>query len=370
MGNVIIGLGNTGSQIVKLIASNQNFNDVELFAIDSVTSSITMNDLNRIKYKSIMSDQKSGSGRNRERGLEMYRFHESNGDFDDMYESCKDAKSPVIVITSAAGGTGSGSCAQVCQSIVDRNVEVVPIIICPNKNDPDAFHLNTNDLFIDLGNVVRSDNTPGVVSYATFENRRGDADYLPVNTEVMELIEIIFGMKYSKSDKDTIDDSDLDTILNTPGRFLAVSAKGNSVDTLKRELTRKLFTGFQPAFSESDSLKRTLVVAYALKSIFADVEYKQVFGEIVDRLGNVYDEYRNITNDDNDGVYEGNIIIAGMDRSAVKEIHNDYQDAESISSGISKSTRPDFMKRKKAFVREVKRENGSTEKLFDWGNKT
>lgn len=364
--NVIIGIGNAGSCCVKAITASPLLSDTRLYALDSVLTQLDRDTINRVTVIPISADERSGSGRNRTRGAEMYKYHEQNGLFNDMYDVCEQSGLPVIVITSSAGGTGSGSCPELCATLVSKGIQVIPIIICPNEKDPDAFHLNTNDLFMELGAIKDKNGDPGIRSYTIFENTRGDADYDPVNSSVVELIEIILGKRYDNTDRDTIDDSDLDTILDTPGRFIAVSAKSNSAQGLKRELMRNVFSGFQPAWTEDDSKERTIVVAYSLKSMFADKEYKEIFGEIVDRLDHVYDEYRNIKNDDNGGLYEGSIIVTGLSRPNVKEIYTEYQDVSSISSGITTSKRPGFMGRKKASVREVVNEKGTKEKHFKW----
>ena len=363
MGNIIIGVGNAGTNCIKMAADTLSLSDVEMYAIDSVASQIDINNITKIKYFPIQADEKSGSGRSRERGSEMFKFHESNGLFNDLYEECKKAKEPILVITSAAGGTGSGASVPLCSSLISMGIQVIPLIICPNQNDPDAFHLNTNDLFIELGEV-------GVKTYATFENRRGDADYEPVNREVVTMIEIIFGKKYDKTDKDSIDDSDLDVVLQTPGRFIATAATGASAGILQREITRKVFSGFQQVWDNNEAKDCTILTAYSLKSLFADTEFKQVFSEINKKLSTMhqYDEYRNIVNDSNDGVSEATIIIAGLPRPAAKDVYNEYQDVSGISAGITRSKRPGFMGMKKASVAEKKDEKGGTEKYFVWGS--
>ena len=116
MGNLVIGVGNTGTNIVKLAAMSTLLDDTNYYAIDSVASSIDMGSLGKIKYIPIISDEKTGSGRDRERGRAMYEFHQNNGEFEEMYTEAAEAKSPVIVVTSAAGGTGSGSVVPLCYS--------------------------------------------------------------------------------------------------------------------------------------------------------------------------------------------------------------------------------------------------------------
>ena len=362
MGNLIIGVGNAGTAIVKLATMSRFLNSTSYYAIDSVTSSIDMDSISKIKYIPIISDSKSGSGRDRERGRAMYEFHESNGEFDEMYVEATDANSPVIVISSAAGGTGSGSIVPLCKKLIENEVEVIPIIICPNKNDPAAFHLNTSDLFIELDEI-------GIKTYAVFENKKGDANYGPINQEVVTMIELLFGKKFDKTDLDSIDDSDLDKLIQMPGRIMAVEAEGATVDSLKKEITRKLFVGSQPMWKPEEVGNATLMTAFSLKSMFADVDFKSVFSEIDARIDpdQVFDNYRNIVKDDNNGILTAAVIITGLPRSEIKEILNDYQGTKGIGDGVKRAKRPTFMSHKKASTQTVSLgDGGKVLNKFKW----
>ena len=362
MNNMIIGLGNCGSQIVKAATNSVSLKGVKMYCIDSQVATVDLNTVGNVTMIPIISDEKAGSGRNRERGKAMYQFHEDNGAFEKMYEDAENAKSPVIVITSAAGGTGSGSVVPLCEALITRDIQVIPIIVCPNMADPDAYHLNTNDLMMELGDV-------GIETYSIFRNSRGDADYSHVNNEVIELIEIIFGKKYNKTTLDSIDDSDLDVILNTPGRFVAVSVSAPDIKTLKKELTRKVFSGFQPAWTEDESNNNTFMTAYSLTSMFAKQDFKEVFEEVNMRIKNVYDEYRNIADSDNGGVAQATLIVAGLPRAEVKMIDTEFKEANGISAGMNRSKRPNFMGRKKASVTQEHTKKGDDTSVinkFNW----
>lgn len=346
MKNVIIGLGNTGTNIVNLISQNANLsNTSSLYCVDSTTCRITLDSINDIKYLCTISDDVEGSGRNRERGCALFQHHETMGTFDEMYKDASAAKSPVIVITSSAGGTGSGSAVPLCKSLIEKGIEVIPIIIVPNLQDPDAYHLNTSDLFIGLDEA-------GVTTYSVFRNSRGDADYTPINKEVVELIEIILGKKYDTTNLDSIDDSDLDVILSTPGRFVAVSVSAPDTEILSKDLTRKIFSGFQPAWTQEESSEHTFMTAYSLSSMFAKQDFKRVFEELNNRIVNVYDEYRNICDIDNDGVAKATVIVAGLPRPEIKQIDSEYKESKAIADGINKSKRPKFLNKKKAVIQK------------------
>ncbi len=367
--NLVVGIGNTGVNIVKAISQSPLLEDVKLYSIDSVATSIELSSIDRIKNIPIISDEKSGSGRNRERGKAMYEFHDSEGTFDELYSEAKEAKTPVLVITSGAGGTGSGATVPLCSKLMEAGVQVIPVIIAPNKKDPAAFHLNTNDLYIELGEI-------GIETYTIFENRRGDADYRPVNQEVVNLVEVIFGKKYENTNLDSIDDSDLDVILNTPGRIIAVQAEASTIPALQKEITRKVFSGFQPVWKPEEVGANTLMTAFSLKSMFADEDFGSVFAGIRERIdppnskddnSTVYDEYRNIVKDDNNGMASATLIIAGLPRSEIKKIDTVYKEASSLGEGVTRSTRPSFMNKKKASIVTDKSANGTAVmKRFKW----
>ena len=118
MKNMIIGTGNAGCQIIKMAALSPLLDEVEFYAIDSVLSTIDMDSISNVKFIPIMSDEKAGSGRDRERGKAMFKFHEENKAFDEMYKVASESKTPVIVVSSAAGGTGSGSIVPLCDALI------------------------------------------------------------------------------------------------------------------------------------------------------------------------------------------------------------------------------------------------------------
>lgn len=335
--NLVIGLGNCGTQIVKEAAHSNKLDDVKLYTIDSVTSNATLDSSNRIEMIPILSGDKNGSGRNRERGAEMFEQHLAEGSFEKLFEECANVKSPIVVITSSAGGTGSGVTTPLCKELTDRGLDVIPIIICPAIDDPDAFHINTNELMIELGDV-------GVSTYAIFRNEYGTADYSRINKEVVTMVEIIFGKHYGDTDMDSIDESDLDMILRTPGRFIAVSASAPSPDRLKRLITEKVLTGYQPVWTPDDSMHSTFMTAFSLTSPFASGDFETVFSTINERIPHRFDEYRNICN--KDGMCEASIIVAGLPRAELKEINSEFNSATGISEGVKRSSRPAFMQKK------------------------
>ena len=359
--NAIVGLGNTGTQIVKLASRSSYLENVKKFAIDSVASSADMSSISDVTYIPVISDDKTGSGRSRERGKAMYEYHESQGHFDEMYNVLQNSKSPVIVITSAAGGTGSGSIVPFCKTMIEKGIDVIPIIVVPNMNDPDAYHLNTNDLMIELDELE-------IKTYSIFRNVRSGANYDLINKQIVELIEIIFGTRYDETEMDSIDDSDLDVVLSTPGRFIAVSVSADNVEDFKKELTRKVFNGYQPAWTPKESEEHTFITACSLSWMFASNDFEDAFSEINARIKNSFDEYRNKANIDNDGKCFGTLIVAGLPHAELKVIDSKYRIAEGMSSGMKRAERPSFLTKKKATITKPGKtiDGDSVIAQFDW----
>ena len=337
MGNLIIGMGNTGTQIVKLAARSELLDNTSMYVIDSQSSQIDMDTVTRITSIPIVTDDKCGSGRSRERGKTMFDIHKEAGDFNGLIEEALNSLSPVIVITSSAGGTGSGSTPSMCAMLKEKGIYVIPIIICPDLKDPDAFHLNPNDLMMDLQGI-------GIETYAIFRNEFGKADYTDINGEVVRLIEIIFGKYYDATDKDTIDASDLDVILSVPGRFMAITVDADSPEKLAKAVTSKVFNCHQPAWKTEDAEKTTLVKAFALTSPCADSDFETVFAMLNERIPHSYDEYRNVSN--KDGRCRATVIISGLPRVELRNIDSEFMEAGHIADGVHESKRPAFLAKK------------------------
>lgn len=339
MNKIIIGLGNTGSVIVRDIAK-KNLNDVTLYAIDSQAKHVALDTVSNINYIPIVADDRDGSGRDRERGREMFRFNLKNGKLDEMIADCKKTDT-IFIISSAAGGTGSGSCPELCKVLINEDNEygdrkVIPIIICPNMEDPDAYHYNTTDLMVEL-------NGAGVGPYVIFRNPNS-SDYEKINKEIVESIDVLLGNHYETTDNDSIDESDLNNILSTVGRMMVLSVTGETVDEVRKKLLKQLVSSYQPNW---DSTKVGYgVAAFSMKSINAGEDSKLIENDILPKLEHCSDRYKNIVIDDNNGMVEVTLIIAGLPPVELKHVTTEYNETASIGDSLKKSERPRFMKRR------------------------
>ena len=336
MNKIVIGLGNTGSVIVRDLAK-KGINNVKLFAIDSQTKHVSLDDINKITYIPIIADDNVGSGRDRERGRAMFLWNQKEGKLDEMYKACESTDT-IFVISSAAGGTGSGSCPSLCEELSRRNedAKVIPIIVCPNMEDPDAYHYNTNDLMLELDKA-------GIESYVIFRNPNS-SDYEKINKEIVESIDLLLGNKYEHTDNDSIDASDLNNILLVKGRIIAVSVSGDTVDEVRKKLMKELVSSYQPSWDPSNVGYG--VAAFGMKSINAGEDSKIIENDILPKLAHCSDRYKNIVIDDNNGKVDVTLIVAGLPPVDFKTINTEYTETAGIGDGLAKMERPSFMRRR------------------------
>ena len=339
MENVIIGLGNAGTQIVRLAAQQRSFVGDVFYSIDSVTSGINMDNIGTVKNIPILvSEEKCGSGRNRKKGRAMYEYQKDEGMFDDLYEACDNKKNPIILVSSSSGGTGSGSIVGLAKDLIEQEVPVIPFIIEPAMEDPDSYHLNTSDLLIELSKLVDVDGEQGIHSYCVFRNP-SNSDYTSINKAIVRAIEVVLGYHYDETDADSIDESDLEQLHKTDGRFIAVYEEANDIPTLKKNITRSVMSGYQPAWSAEDAKNISFKVGYSLTSTFAGVDIDEVFSDITEHLGELREKFKNIKNSTNSDKCYATAIIAGLPTVKVKEVAGNYVTAGGIADGIKQSKR-------------------------------
>lgn len=355
MNKIVIGLGNTGSVIVRELAK-KNIDNVSLFAIDSQVKHVAIDNVSRVRYIPIIADDNVGSGRDRERGKAMFEYNVEEGKIDELFSICKSVDT-IFIVSSAAGGTGSGSCPALCEELFTRcndDVKIIPIIVCPNMKDPDAYHYNTNDLMVELKDA-------NVGPYVIFRNP-DSSDYEKVNKEIVDAIDVMLGNKYEHTDNDSIDASDLNTVLSTNGRIVALSVTGDTVDEVRKKLLKEIVSAHQPSWDASQAGYG--VAAFSMKSINAGEDSKLIETDILPKLSHCSDIYKNIVINDNNGKVDVTLIVAGLPPVELKQVETDYTETAGIGENLKKSERPKVMKRKHISFKEFKKnsENSETEK--------
>lgn len=207
-----IGVGNCGNQICEL-ALNQH-------KIPGIAINSSQNDLSTVKsVTKICIGDKFGSGKNRDEAKRFVKEQIRNllgeKDFTDHITE----HDVLFIISSTGGGTGSGMAPVLCD-ILSRSFpkkQFILVEVYPPIREALASQQNTIDFLKEVRNHLPN------VAYMCYDNERYSD--LPlnemmrkVNEEIVDMMVAIRGEYQYSTPYESIDEKDMSTILNTPGR--------------------------------------------------------------------------------------------------------------------------------------------------------
>ena len=222
----LLGCGNAGSQICYL-ASKKYGTLFDSYYINTSESDLSMVE-GSFKFKIGEKDEIEGSGKNRTKMKEYLRADIdtilSNEDFCDAIVD----KKYVFIISSAAGGTGSGAAPVLFE--IFRNcfpdVNFILISVLPQLQASLMEQGNTieflNELYENLENV-----TYMIYDNETTSHLSPTEALEVVNENIVEDIRIISGIDNYPTPYESIDEADMESIITTPGRLLVTRVNKN-----------------------------------------------------------------------------------------------------------------------------------------------
>lgn len=221
----LIGVGNCGSQIAELFRKRY----------DSLADCIYINtseaDLSMVggsmKIKLGDKDEVEGSGKNRAK-MKSYLQNEIEAILtNDEFTSIIEDKKYVFIISSTAGGTGSGA-APILLDVLRScfaDVHFILIAVLPQLQASLMEQGNTLEFLTELYQILGDNST-----YMIYDNE-ATCDKSPtesleiVNSNVVEDIRVLSGVDNFATPYDSIDDADMESILTTPGRLIVTRVK-------------------------------------------------------------------------------------------------------------------------------------------------
>lgn len=243
----IIGVGNTGNQIVAL--AKESMPDIQVCAINSSEKDLETipSSIPRILLQSSEDDdyvstsgdeeidlgasrtEKRGAGKDRTLAKKFLKHTAAKIIEDKEVRNILNAVDVVFIISSTGGGTGSGTCPMLANIIgsVCPDVKVILVGVLPVNNEALGAHVNTleylNELYKTLDGqtymLYDNDKYAGLPSYKIIET---------VNKEIVEDIRVITGF-YNKVTKfDSIDDRDMMRLIGFSGRLTVARVMGFS----------------------------------------------------------------------------------------------------------------------------------------------
>ncbi|MCM1215437.1 MAG: hypothetical protein NC548_13070 [Lachnospiraceae bacterium] len=270
---VIIGVGNCGSQVANLAEKKYPdlFDAVYINTSEADLSMVTGND--ELKFK--IGDKKviEGSGKNRAKMKEFLMADVNRIFQDENLQTAVATKKYAFIITSAAGGTGSGAGPVLMeimrQMFPDTNFILVGVL--PQIGASLMEQGNTLEFLTELYDVLGDQTTYMIYDNETTAELPPTKALEVVNDNIVEDIRILTGIDNFPTPYESIDEADMESIITTPGRLLVLRLNKNLTEKSMEDnnLSDMIVKGIkQSCHTETDRNKK--VVRWGIITYFTD----------------------------------------------------------------------------------------------------
>ena len=219
----IIGLGNAGSQVAYM-AERKYPELFDTIYINSSEADLSMVKSDSLKFKIGERDEIEGSGKNRTKMKEYLKKDVGYILNDTALQELIRMKKYCFLVTSAAGGTGSGATPVMMeilrQLFPDTNFVLIGIL--PQLSASLMEQGNALEFLTELYDILGESTT-----YMIYDNE-STKDLPPtkalevVNENIVEDLHVLSGVENYPTPYESIDEADLESIITTPGRLLVV----------------------------------------------------------------------------------------------------------------------------------------------------
>lgn len=313
----ILGIGNCGSQVAYL-AERKYGSLIDSIYINTSDADLSMIE-GSIKFKIGKKEQVEGSGKNRSK-MKAYLMNDIEGILkEERFLNIIEEKKYVFIITSAAGGTGSGA-GPVLFEVLRRgfpDVHFILIGVLPPLQASLMEQGNTieflNELYQDLGN----DATYMIYDNETTSDRSPTEALEIVNENIVEDIRVLSGVDNYATPYESIDAADMESIITTPGRLLVVRIKKGLTEKVMEdiaidELIVKAIK--QSCHTETDRNKKVIrwgIITYFTTAV--NKLYTCNLGKLHDFLGTPIERFNhNTINDKGENLNFLYMIASGL----------------------------------------------------------
>ena len=380
---VCCGIGNAGGQVSALAQKKYPELFTSIFINTSEADLSQVNVDTDLKFKIGERDIIEGSAKNRARMKEYLKEDLEKLLMDEKFQSAIVDSKYCFIISSTAGGTGSGA-APVLLEILSKwmpKTKFILVAILPRIEASLMEQGNSLEYLNELYEVIGDD-----VTYMIYDNE-STADLSPtqslqeVNKNIVEDLRVLTGVDNYSTPYESIDAADLESILTTKGRLLVARVKkdlseknieDNSIDDMIIKAIK------QSSNAETDrdkKVERWGIITYLTES--ANEVFKSNFERLSNFVGTPLERFNhNAINPGKDNTNFLYFIASGMapinDRTQkvidrIEELKNAQANSDSmkfILSGEGASYN-DIMERRKEDERSRATQDFDPDSIFD-----
>lgn len=218
----IIGLGNAGGQIACLAEKRYP----ELFDCVYINSSeadlAMVQTTSSLKYKIGDREKIEGSGKDRAKMKEYLRAGAKKIITDERFRDIIATKKYCFIISSTAGGTGSGSAPLLMELLRQLFPETAFILVAvlPQLGASLMEQGNTLEFLNELYELLGDKTTYMIYDNETVADLPPTTALEKVNDSVVEDLRVLSGVDNYPTPYESIDEADMEVIIRTPGRLL------------------------------------------------------------------------------------------------------------------------------------------------------
>ena len=227
---MLIGVGNCGSQVACLGEKLYPTLFDAMYINTSKTDLSMVTAESELKYKIGSDEDVEGSGKNRTKMQEYLEKDIEKILGDEKLEDSIIDKSYAFIITSAAGGTGSGASTILYEFMKEKFPDTFFILVgvLPKLDSTSLMeHGNTLEFLDDLYRVLGDNVTYTLYDNESTANMADTVALETVNRNIIEDIRILTGIDNHPTPYESIDKADMESIITTPGRLLVARINKN-----------------------------------------------------------------------------------------------------------------------------------------------
>lgn len=316
----IIGVGNCGGQVANL--AEKKYSTI----FDSIYINTSDADLSMVKtpntanvYKIGEKNEVEGSGKNRAKMKEYLEKDIENLLNTKELQDCIIDKKYVFIVSSIAGGTGSGAAPILMEFMrmmfPDTNFIIVGVL--PQLGASLMEHGNSIEFLDELYQVLSEDTTYMIYDNESTSNMPPIRALEVVNENIVEDLRVLSGIDNYPTPYESIDEADMESIITTPGRLMVVrlnkditekSIEDNSLDEMIIKSIK------QSNHAEIDRNKK--VVRWGIITFFTDAVnklYTTDFDKLREFIGTPVERFNhNAINEGNENLNFLHMIISGL----------------------------------------------------------
>ena len=316
---VLIGVGNCGGQVASL--AERKYTDLfDAVYINSSESDLAMiKSDNNIKFKIGNRDEIEGSGKNRAK-MKEYLLADINKILgNENFQNCVATKKYCYIITSAAGGTGSGAAPVLTeimrQMFPDTNFILVGVL--PNMNASLMEQGNALEFLTELYDLLGDTTTYMIYDNESTVELPPTTALSTVNEAIVEDLRVLSGIDNYPTPYESIDEADLESIISTPGRLLVtrvttgLTEKSMEDDNLDDIIIKTIK---RSAHAETDRNKKVVrwgIITYFTEEVNA--LYRPSLDKLMNFIGTPFERFNhNAINDKNENLNFLYLITSGL----------------------------------------------------------